>query len=374
MVDSTEGHIYPTFGLAHSLRNAGHSITYLSVPANERMIGRQGFEVSAILHDPMPPGIIQGGLDTFFDRSKPDLLVINIFLLAEALILHYRYKIWPVILTPYLPFPGSPMTHQCTGSIGEKKASEAVQIVEYLQSFGKRSTDDILRPVSRFPELVLCPRELETNPLPGKRNSYYIQPSIHSDLSSESELRSAGLPEHKKILYASLGSNAGTYENKMRVRFYKTIINTIVKLEIPNIHLVMAVGRGFDTTILGDLPGNVTVVDWAPQVAVLKTATLAIIHGGLGSIKECIYCGVPMIAIPMGYDQYQNGEMIRTLRLGITRRTEEITGEILLSDIRHILEDQKIKENIGKMQQLFTDIEASQPGTRIIESLLKHPR
>lgn len=374
LVDSTEGHIYPTFGLAHSLGHAGHSIAYLSTPDNESVISKQGFEVRTLLHDPLIPRIIQGELDAFFETSKPDLLIINIFLLVEALLLHYKYNIWPVILTPYLQLPGSPMIHQCTGFIGEKKGSEAALIVEYLQTFGKRSSQEILHPVSEFPELILCPPELETDPLPGKRNSYYIQPSIHTELTSENEPYRIGLPANKRILYASLGSNAGAYENEKRIRFYKMLIDTVLNLEMPDLHLIMSVGRAFDTTILGDLPDNITVVHWAPQVDVLRQATLAIIHGGLGSIKECIFYGVPMVVIPMAFDQYRNGEIIGTHHLGINRKIEEITGELLLSDVRRILDDRQIKDNVRKMQQIFREREASQPGIRVIEALLKRPR
>ena len=376
-VDSTEGHIYPTFGLAHSLRNAGHSVSYLSIPDYESVIRKQGFEVRTLPDNPHPKSpsltlrVIEGELDAFFERSKPDLLIINIFLILEALILHYKYKIWPVILTPYLQSPESPMVHQCTGFIGKKKGAEAALIAEYLQRFGKRSAEEILYPVSKFPELILCPSELETDPLPGKRNSYYVQPSINTELSSEGQQHQVNIPGHKRILYASLGSNAGAYQDGKRVSFYKIIIDTILRLEMPDLHLIMAVGREFDMTILGDLPANITVVHWAPQIAVLKQASLAIIHGGLGSIKECIYYGVPMIVIPMGFDQYRNAEMINTRQLGITRKIEEITGEMLLSDIRRILEDRHIKENIINMQRIFIEREASQPSTRIIEALLK---
>jgi UDP:flavonoid glycosyltransferase YjiC (YdhE family) len=115
-------------------------------------------------------------------------------------------------------------------------------------------------------------------------------------------------------------------------------------------------------------------LNWAPQVDILKKASLAIIHGGLGSIKECIYYGVPMIIVPMGFDQYRNAEIISTRHLGITRKMEDLTEHILLSEVSRIPEDQEIKKNIRNMQQIFRESEASQPGNQIIEALLQHPR
>jgi len=397
LVDATEGHIYPTFGFAHALKNAGHSVTYLTILHYEGLIRKQGFEVRTLFHDLYPghpdnqqkgyidprlarrnptliPRLIEGELDALFEHSRPDILIMTFFLLLEAVIVHYKYKIQPVILTPFLPFPGTPKEHVCARLFIDKKGAETVQIAQYFQSFGKRTFEDILHPVSTFPELVLCPSELEIEPLPGKRNCFYIQPSVYTGLSAESGTNGIHLPANKRIIYASLGSNAVAYEDKHRIRFYKTVVDTILKLEMPDLHLILSIGKGFDAARLGDRPANITVVNWAPQFTILQKTSLAIIHGGLGSIKECIYHSVPMIIVPMGFEQFRNADLISTHKLGVSRKIEEITGETLLSDIACILDDRQMKENVGKMQQIFREREEAQPGNQVIEDLLKRSR
>jgi zeaxanthin glucosyltransferase len=54
----------------------------------------------------------------------------------------------------------------------------------------------------------------------------------------------------------------------------------------------------------GPVPSNVIVVDQAPQIELLKRATLCITHAGLNTALESLAYGVPMVAIPIGYDQF----------------------------------------------------------------------
>jgi UDP:flavonoid glycosyltransferase YjiC (YdhE family) len=70
------------------------------------------------------------------------------------------------------------------------------------------------------------------------------------------------------------------------------------------IQVVLAKGNNIERTDLGPIPSNVIVVDQAPQIELLKRATLCITHAGLNTALESLAYGVPMVAIPIGYDQF----------------------------------------------------------------------
>ncbi|XP_072933227.1 UDP-glucosyltransferase 2-like [Epargyreus clarus] len=57
-----------------------------------------------------------------------------------------------------------------------------------------------------------------------------------------------------------------------------------------------------------NLPKNVHVLEWAPQPSILAhpNCVLFITHGGLLSITEAVHFGVPIIGIPVFFDQYNN--------------------------------------------------------------------
>jgi len=54
---------------------------------------------------------------------------------------------------------------------------------------------------------------------------------------------------------------------------------------------------------MGPIPSNTIVVRSAPQLELLKRAALCITHAGLNTVLEALAQGLPMVAIPIGYDQ-----------------------------------------------------------------------
>ena len=82
---------------------------------------------------------------------------------------------------------------------------------------------------------------------------------------------------------------------------YSAILRAVEKL--PRTQVVLSVGENLAVDELGPIPSNVIVVRAAPQIELLKRATLCITHAGLNTALECLGQGVPMVAIPIGYDQ-----------------------------------------------------------------------
>jgi UDP:flavonoid glycosyltransferase YjiC (YdhE family) len=54
----------------------------------------------------------------------------------------------------------------------------------------------------------------------------------------------------------------------------------------------------------GGWPSNVEVYPFVDQIAALAQADLAVTHGGMGSVSEALACGVPLIVVPQGVDQF----------------------------------------------------------------------
>jgi len=82
---------------------------------------------------------------------------------------------------------------------------------------------------------------------------------------------------------------------------YGTILEAVS--EFPEMQAVLSVGTNFNLDYLGPIPANTIVVRIAPQMELLKRAALCITHAGLNTVLEALAQGVPMVAIPIGYDQ-----------------------------------------------------------------------
>lgn len=85
-------------------------------------------------------------------------------------------------------------------------------------------------------------------------------------------------------------------------------------------HLVLQIGRLTDPGELGDLPPNVEIHSWVPQLSILRQAELFITHAGMGGCGEGLLTGTPMIAVPQGVDQFMNAD--RLVELGVARRLD----------------------------------------------------
>jgi hypothetical protein len=63
---------------------------------------------------------------------------------------------------------------------------------------------------------------------------------------------------------------------------------------LKELQFVLAVGGQLDPKQLGDVPANVMVVSYAPQIEILKRSSLCITHAGLNTVLESLSSGVPM--------------------------------------------------------------------------------
>jgi zeaxanthin glucosyltransferase len=54
---------------------------------------------------------------------------------------------------------------------------------------------------------------------------------------------------------------------------------------------------------IGPIPASAIVVPKAPQIELLKRAELCITHAVINTTLESLALGVPMVAIPVGFDQ-----------------------------------------------------------------------
>lgn len=68
-------------------------------------------------------------------------------------------------------------------------------------------------------------------------------------------------------------------------------------------------------------------------------ARLFITHGGQNSLLQAVYHAVPVLAIPLFGDQFDNVVRAETKGLGLTLKPTQITRELLNSTIQTLLHD-----------------------------------
>jgi MGT family glycosyltransferase len=143
--------------------------------------------------------------------------------------------------------------------------------------------------------ITQTPREFDF-PIPELPPRFHYAGPLHDNEGREPIPFSWEKLNGKPLIYASMGTLVNGLKN-----VYRIILEAAS--EFPDMQVVLSVGRNVDPNDLGPIPADTIVVPSAPQIELLKRATLCITHAGLNTTLEALAQGVPLVAIPIGYDQ-----------------------------------------------------------------------
>ena len=106
-----------------------------------------------------------------------------------------------------------------------------------------------------------------------------------------------------------------------------------------------------------ELTNNIKIFSWIPQNDLLanEKTKLFITHGGLNSVYESLYNGVPMVGFPLFGDQGFNVGLIDERRYGIGLDINSFTTEELLQAVNEILSNNEYSKNVKKASAILND-------------------
>src|SRR5258707_15268182 len=164
----------------------------------------------------------------------------------------------------------------------------------------------------------------------------------------------------KPLIYASMGTLVNGLNN-----VYGAILEAAG--EFPEMQVVLSVGKNFNPGDLGPVPSNTIVVRIAPQIKLLKRAALCITHAGLNTALEALAQGVPMVAIPIGYDQPGAAARIAYHGTGEFIEVDELTTDRLRGLIEKVLQDPSYRERADYFQKVISKTRGLDVAADIIE-------
>ncbi len=170
----------------------------------------------------------------------------------------------------------------------------------------------------------------------------------------------------KPLVYCCFGTQSLNY--KTAVEIFQKVLIAFGKSSTHQ--LVVSAGPFLDTLAPFSRKG-LFITRTVPQLELLNRANLAIIHGGLGSIKESIMARVPMIVVPFHADQPANAARIRFHKLGDVWRAEDMSPRYVLSQCDSVLDSLTISKNLQTMHELFWTSETKSPSVRFVEQFLQ---
>jgi MGT family glycosyltransferase len=136
---------------------------------------------------------------------------------------------------------------------------------------------------------------------------------------------------------------------------------------------VLQVGRHVDPAALDQLPPNVEVHAWVPQLAILEQADAFLTHAGMGGSGEGLYCGTPMIVAPQAADQFDNAD--RLTALGVARRvdTATVTAQELSEVLLDLDTDPEVRRRSAQIRRELREHGGADRAADLIEAELAQP-
>jgi MGT family glycosyltransferase len=115
------------------------------------------------------------------------------------------------------------------------------------------------------------------------------------------------------------------------------------------------------------IPSNAIIVSTAPQIELLKRAALCITHAGLNSALEALAQGVPMVAIPIGFDQPGVAARIAYHGVGEFVEIEHPTSERLAQLIQRVRKNPSYRDRARYFQKVIARTQGLDVAADVIE-------
>ena len=129
---------------------------------------------------------------------------------------------------------------------------------------------------------------------------------------------------------------AGHAAKSIALEIFRKIAEACAAL---NVQLVLSLGGGLEPERLGALSGDPLVVNFAPQLELVKRASVVITHAGLNTVLESLAEGVPLVCIPLGNDQPGVASRVKTHGAGVVIPPRRASVARLRSAVRTVLEN-----------------------------------
>ena len=164
------------------------------------------------------------------------------------------------------------------------------------------------------------------------------------------------------MIYASLGTLVNRHKH-----LYRVIAAACNGLDA---QLVLSLGGSGSPEEFHDLPGSPLVVAFAPQMELLARSSLMITHAGLNSTLESLSHGVPLVAVPITFEQPAIAARILGTGVGDFITSSQVTPARLRAKILQVLYTTSFRQVAQQFQEAIAKTDGCTKAAEIIEKVI----
>jgi MGT family glycosyltransferase len=322
-------------------------------------------------------------LDQITRAWEPDVIVTDAMMWAPIAVLHERGSRPVAVFCFYagclIPAPGAPPPGfglPPPGNLGTRAANRAARAISDLLNRRLRSQLNGIR--SRFGlkpmgtslleycralplYLVSTARELDYNRSDLPESVHYVGPCLwDAEPGFEDNGWIDGLSSGTPVVYVSEGT--------AQVRKPLLLPAAIEGLSGLPVQLVITTGP-HRLPDFGPLPPNVKAVQWVRHSELFRRTSVVVTNGGSSTVRQALALGVPLVVVPMEWDQLENAQRIASAGAGIRLNVSGCTPVRLRESVLTVLRDPGYRENARRIAAVFSRCGQSREAAELIANL-----
>ena len=401
------GHIHPFAALGRELISRGHRVTCLQMLDLEEKIRSEGLDFEPLGSD-HPRGSLRASLDTLgrlkglsalrftvqavarttvivcrdapdaIRRLKIDALLVDQMEPAGGTVADHLGIPFITICNalalnrdPIAPPPFSPWRYRTSRWASARNAMgyaisgwlthPVTRVVAEYRNRWKlpplASPDDSF---SRLAQICQMPRELDFPRVALPHHFHYVGP-LRRPLQRQIEFPWERL-DGRPVVYASLGTLQNTREP-----LFRCFADACRELDV---QLVISHGGGLTDAQAANLPGSPLVVRYAPQEELLSRAQLTLTHAGLNTVLDSLTHGVPMVAVPITYEQPAIARRLEWHGCGESMSLSEVTVSRLRRKLIAVMGNPHYRDAAARIRAAISTAGGVVRATAVIETAL----
>lgn len=191
----------------------------------------------------------------------------------------------------------------------------------------------------------------------------FVGPSIEDNYSDDMP----SVPFDKlssKVIYVALGS--------LMPRFARKIYqNCIDSFNNEKVSLIMSIGDELDESDFDHVTDSVYLYSKVPQIDVLKRSDIFITHGGMNSVNEGLFLGVPMLVHPIVNDEPLIARQLKKLNVAEELDLRKADPSEIRDTVFNLMKNESVAAACAEMKEIMQSLGSNEKARELIFDYLK---